>query len=516
MSTTAMTAPDRVAIRVGDDALTYGEVHRRAMEWAGALRAAASRRPTRIGVLAGRSIEAHIGVLAAIYAGAAAVPLNPDFPSRRTAAMMRAAKVDAVILDSRAARSSGIAPHDLGGLPVLAPTVPAGTVSGAIDLEAAPLAAPTRPRPDDVAYVMFTSGSTGTAKGVPVSHANLSHFLRVVESRYPLGPGDVLAQTFEPTFDLFMFSLFVGWRAGATVTAVPPRAYRSLGQFIRDSAVTMWFSVPSSIGLARRMKQLSPGALGGLRWSLFCGEPLTIDDANAWRIAAPEAVLDNLYGPTELTIACTAHRWNGTDPGVNGLVPIGRLHPGHRGLLVDPDCVPNADEGELCVSGPQMISGYLTTSDDDGRFIQRSGDRYYRTGDVVRRLPDGGLAYLGRRDFQVKVRGYRVEPTEVEAALRALDGVEEAAVVTVGEAEDRQLAAFVRGSGREPAGLARSVATILPPYMVPRWIWWVDDLPLNPNGKTDRRRLVREAESRLATRHPPRDQGSAQPPYGRR
>jgi acyl-coenzyme A synthetase/AMP-(fatty) acid ligase len=239
------------------------------------------------------------------------------------------------------------------------------------------------------------------------------------------------------------------------------------------------------------MGALAPGSMPTLRRSLFCGEALREADAADWQAAAPQSVVENLYGPTELTIACTVDRWpNRADVG-NGVVPIGLPHPGLPQVLLDPHGRVADDEGELCVGGPQMFAGYLDPADDVGRFLVVDGERYYRTGDRVRRLPDSRLAYLGRLDYQVKIRGYRVELLEIEHALRQLDGVSDCAVTVVDRDGEATLHAAFVGDRAVQDGLTSALAARLPEYQVPRYIWHTDALPLNPNGKVDRSALAR-------------------------
>jgi non-ribosomal peptide synthetase component F len=293
-----------------------------------------------------------------------------------------------------------------------------------------------------------------------------------------------------------MFDLFMAWGAGATLVSTPPQVFVDLPEFVRREGLTAWFSVPSAIATARRRRRLSPDSMPSLRWSLFCGEALRESDVVDWQRAAPNSTVENLYGPTELTIACSAYRWTPDDPTewfVNGVVPIGRVYDGldHRLIAAGE---PGVDEGELCVRGPQTFPGYLDPRDDAERFILMDGARWYRTGDRVRRLPDGGLAYLGRVDQQVKIRGYRVELPEIEWQLGRFAEVDQAVAVAFAVAGATTLAAFYTGTPMPAGRVAERLSTALPEFMVPRWIWHVDELPLNANRKADRTELARLAQ----------------------
>jgi amino acid adenylation domain-containing protein len=508
-------APDGDALHIGDRSWTYTQLHEMALSWAGTLQAACPERLQAVGVLASQSPECYVGILAASYAGAFAVPLSPTFPAERTAAMAEAASVDAFIADGKSAdilSQTGLA----GGRPVLLPGTDASGPA-AITIRNQPSRALTGPStvlPSDIAYVLFTSGSTGRPKGVPITHGNVDSFLRLNQQRYGFTPEDVCSQTFAATFDLAMFDMFMAWGAGATLESTPVHAFLALPEFIERKRMTVWFSVPSAISVVRRRGGLKPGSMPSLRWSLFCGEALMQQDAEDWQGAASQSVLENLYGPTELTIACSTYRWTpGQSPSecVNGVVPIGTVYPSLRYVLIDPAGQPGSAEGELCVTGPQMFSGYLDSGDNENRFLAHDDRRWYRTGDRVRvDAPvagatdgsDGVLKYLGRVDFQVKIRGYRVELAEIEHAAIALPGISQVAAVPVRYRDIVELALFYTGSALTPEELIVALARSLPDYMVPRWAWRLDDMPLNSNLKVDRRALMDIATGQVSV--PPR------------
>ena len=493
-------APDGTALRIGDRSWTYAHMHEMALSWAGTLRAAAPERLGAVGVLAAQTPECYIGVLAALYAGAVAVPLSPAFPAERTAAMAAAASVDAFVADGRGAQMLCRAGLAGTGRPVLLPDTDAiGPAAATIrNQPGRALARPSAARPGDIAYVLFTSGSTGRPKGVPVTHGNVDHFLRFNQQRYGLTPADVCSQTFAATFDLAMFDMFMAWGGGAALECTPVHAFVALPEFIERQQMTVWFSVPSAVSIVRRRGGLRPGCMPSLRWSLFCGEALMRQDAEDWQRAASGSVVENLYGPTELTIACSSYRWlPGQSPSecLNDVVPIGTIYPSLRYVLIDELGRPDPVEGELCVTGPQMFSGYLDSRDDADRFLLHDGRRWYRTGDRARLAAAGAgetgeaggvLQYLGRVDQQVKVRGYRVELAEIEHAARALPGVRQVVAVPVRHRGILELAMFYTGSQLAPGAATVALARSLPDYMVPRWAWRLDDLPLNANQKVDR------------------------------
>ncbi|MET7605543.1 amino acid adenylation domain-containing protein [Streptomyces avermitilis] len=487
------------ALEIGDDRLSYGALRDLAERLAGRLVAAAGGTPPRrVGLLASRSVTAYAGYLAVLRAGATVVPLNPEHPSARTAAIVEAAGLELVLADAPAVGADlGVpvlvaGPEELAALPALAD-------------EPAPELPYAQSGPDDIAYIIFTSGSTGAPKGVPILHRNICAYLGQVAPRYDIEPGSRLSQSFELTFDGSVHDLFVAWAGGGTLVVPMRSQLLSPVKTINSLRLTHWFSVPSLISFASRLGTLKPGSLPTLRWSIFGGEPLTLAAAREWRAAAPDSRLEVLYGPTELTISCTAYRFPDdlgdwpTTP--NGTAPIGTCYPFLDLLLLDADGRPS-DTGELYVRGPLRFPGYLDPANNAERFLTSAQqpaaeepltDRHwYRTGDRVA-MRDGHLVHLGRTDHQVKIRGHRIELGEIEAMLRHQPGVRDAIVLAVPASDgEPELEAAVSGTGCVPDRLYSALGDRLPPYMLPRRIAVLDQLPLNPNGKIDRRALLAE------------------------
>jgi len=479
-------APDRAAFRVGDEELTYAQADAMALRWAGALAELAGGRPKAVGVLAEKSATCYVGILAALCAGATVVPLSPDFPAVRTQRMAAAAGIDALIVDQRGDRLVDQLPK----LPVLGAHRP---------MPRGALAAPLPVEPGDAAYVLFTSGSTGRPKGVPITHANLAHYFGLVDGWYQATPADTFSQTFDVTFDCAMFDLFTAWGAGATAVAIPAVAYRDLPAFLADQRITVWFSTPSAIGLVRRAGGLAAGGMPGLRLSLFAGEALKCADAADWQAAAVNSAVENLYGPTELTVTITRHRWSDASPGlgVNGMAPIGLPNAGHDHLLLDPSGEPAETEGELWITGPQLTAGYLDPADDGGRYTRRGDRLWYATGDRIRRVDNGELVYLGRSDSQVQVQGWRVELAEIDHAVRGCAGVEDAVTVGVESADSTELVVFYTGRPSSTAEFAGQLRGALPTGLIPRHYRRLADMPLNANRKVDRLELRERARKVL-------------------
>jgi non-ribosomal peptide synthetase component F len=310
------------------------------------------------------------------------------------------------------------------------------------------------------------------------------------------------------TFDLSAFDMFICWERGALLCCPSRKALINPGKFIQDAQLTVWFSVPSTIAFMKQLGKLKRNYYPSLRLSLFCGEPLPVSSAEAWLEAAPNSILENLYGPTELTIACTLYRWDAARSPLEsemGIVPIGHPYPEMRVLVVDENLneVPPGAEGELLMNGPQMSLGYWNDpAKTAAAFVAPPGknETYYRTGDRVRRpIGNGPLTHLGRTDFQVKILGHRVELGETEAIVRDATGME--GVVAVGWPPTPSgfggVEVFVEGPAADPEAIRKLVAARLPEYMVPRRLHFIDQLPRNVNGKFDRKAMIKLLEEGL-------------------
>ncbi|MGW2057043.1 amino acid adenylation domain-containing protein [Streptomyces sp. NPDC001840] len=498
------------ALEAGGERLTYRELRAAAEAVAGRILQEHGTVPSRVSVIATRSVVSLSGYLAALRLGAAVTPVNPAFPASRNRVICELAGSEVLIAD---AADSAQLDKELGGV------VPTELRLAADEVASAGRAGtpPTRPlpactaSPDDVAYVLFTSGSTGRPKGVPIRHRNVSPYLAHNIARFGIGRGCRMSHTFDLTFDPSVFDLFVTWGAGATLV-VPDRAeLLSPVDYVVDKEITHWFSVPSVVSVGQELGNLRAGRATNLRMSVFIGEQLSYDQTAAWHTVAPEATLVNVYGPTELTVACTEYTlpaeiadWPKTS---NDTVPIGPVYGFLEHLVLDEQGHP-AEEGELVVRGSQRFDGYLDPADNSGRFLLHGGDgaavydgtgeltaeHYYRTGDRVR-WEDGHLVHLGRLDNQVKVRGYRIELGEIEAALRRHAAVQQAVVVALRRGDETELVGCYTGEPAEPGILARALRKQLPLHMVPRRFRHLATMPLNANGKIDRLRITSDLMS---------------------
>ncbi|MFE2285483.1 AMP-binding protein [Streptomyces sp. NPDC059443] len=516
--------PDEPALEVLGKTYSYRSLDERAAAVAGAvLRANGGSAPARIALLASRSLTAFAGYLAALRLGATVTPLNPGYPVGRNRSVWELARADVLLADEggsvqlkgagpiREAVGGGASADPTGASaagPVLLRLTDADTEALAADASALP---PRTATPADTAYILFTSGSTGRPKGVPIKHRNLAPYIAHNIERFEVGPGCRVSHTFDLTFDPSVFDLFVTWGGGATLVVPQRTELLEPIRYVVERSVTHWFSVPSVVSVSASLGKLPAGEAADLRYGIFIGEQLTERQARLWAEAAPKARIENVYGPTELTVACTEFRlaqdsgeWPATS---NGTIPIGPVYGFLDHVVLGEDGLP-AEEGELCVRGSQRFDGYLDPADDRGRFLAyddadgRPAEVYrgetpltpahwYRTGDRVR-LEHGTLTHLGRLDNQVKVRGYRIELGEIESALRRHPALGDAVVLAVPGPAETELVACYTGERLKGTDIMLWLRKQVPVHMVPRRYEHLDTMPLNPNGKIDRPALNRE------------------------
>jgi amino acid adenylation domain-containing protein len=504
--------PDRVALEIGDLRLGYAQLWEQASRIAAALDSHCDPAAPLVALLANRSVTAYAGILGILATGRGYVPLNPKFPTERTLTMLTASGCTTVIAGAECAKPLAsllprlgrpltwlLAGKDEAFEPAVFPAwhtvIPEREMTGRVE------ANEPCPSPQATAYLLFTSGSTGIPKGVAVSQLNICSYLEYVGKRYGLTPEDRCSQNFDLTFDLSVHDLFTCWGAGAALCSFSEQVLVP-ATVIEDSSLTVWFSVPSLAMFANKIGLLTAAAFPKLRLSLFCGEALSARLAERWQHAAQASVIENIYGPTETTVAITHYRWEAAHSSaecVNGIVPIGWVFEGQECCIVDDSLSPclTGQQGELCLTGSQVTSGYLN---DPGKtlaqfvHIEGFGDKlWYRTGDLVYQDERKCLYFLGRKDQQVKVNGYRVELQEIDLVLREIAGTELAVAVPwpVAEGTAAGIVAVLCGADSSIDGtVIESCAKRLPRYMVPAQVYHFDNLPLNVNGKVDRKQIT--------------------------
>jgi amino acid adenylation domain-containing protein len=471
--------PGAVAVIDGAEEVTYEELLRRARAVAGTLRQRGVERGDRVGVLLERSAGSAVAYCGVLLAGAAYVPLDPAHPAARVVRALEDAGAAIVIVDSQQ--------------PFPLPLGVAGLTLAEAEAEAADPIATVAVEPDDLAYVMYTSGSTGEPKGVEVTHRNVARL--VADPCFAeLGPGRSMLHAASPAFDATTLELWGPLAGGGTVVCLRDRPSPDAvaAAIERHGVDVLWLTA----GLFHELVDRRPDALARVDHLLAGGDVLSPDHVRrALAALPPEGRLTNGYGPTETTTFATTHELRPGDP-VEGPIPIGRPIQGTSCRVLDAAGreVPLGMTGELAIGGDGVSRGYRDDPELTARRFREDpavpGGRVYLTGDLVRWRADGALEFAGRADRQVKIRGHRVEPAEVENVLRAHPALADAAVVPFERAPgDLALAAYVTAAAQdaapEPGALRAHVAARLPSAMVPSaWIV-LPELPLTVNGKLD-------------------------------
>lgn len=503
----ARANPDRPALWARGETLTYGELIGRAGGMATSLGENAIGSDDRVAILSERTMTVYAAVIATLINGSAYVPLNPRFPARRNRHILENSGARALICsESQRKMLNEIG----GGLPDLELIIlPESTVRSSLGVRQILATELARPdinaryncewAPGDLAYLLFTSGTTGAPKGVPITNANVLAYLRGIRTACEVVPQDRVLQIADLTFDMSVHDLFLAWTSGACLFSVPENATLLSSRLVAEHELTHWFSVPSAAALIRQAGLLDSGCMPSLRYTFFCGEALTGAVAEAWAAAAPNSAIINLYGPTEATVAVGGFRYRAGQREPPAVVPLGNPFPEQVMALFDSlGHVSEDNSGEICLSGTQVTSGYwqepLLTAE---RFFEAQGKRWYRTGDLGRYADYEGFSYLGRTDRQTKIRGYRMELQEVEAAVRKVTGRDLAAVLpwpVVESGSALGCIAFVVGGDVEATALEQC-RELLPEYAVPACILTIDEMPLNANGKSDYEALREHAAS---------------------
>ncbi|EST36670.1 hypothetical protein M878_00825 [Streptomyces roseochromogenus subsp. oscitans DS 12.976] len=491
--------PHAVALECGARRLTYAELDARANRVAHRLRRLGIGPGSGAALLLPRSVEMYAGLLGVCKAGAAFVPVDPEAPADRVAHILRDAGAKAVLTTSaRAADARRAVPHGA-----------CAVVEMGCGWEDPALPPATRPSEgtsstaDPLAYVMYTSGSSGRPKGVEIARSSIRNFVRVVSPVYDIRSSDRVYQGMTISFDFSIEEIWPTWAAGATLVAGPTGTGRlggELADFLDRHQVTVLYCVPTLLATI-------PRDLPRLRSIFVGGEACPAALVERW--SRPGRRIVNTYGPTEATVTATVQELRPSRP-----VTIGRPLPTYTAVLLDErhEPVPQGAVGEICLGGPGLARGYVGRPDlTADRFIRHAlapgGGRLYRTGDLGRMTAQGEIEYLGRADAEVKIRGYRVSLEEIESVLMEDPGVAQAAAALVPRegAEQQVLAGYVvraaDGGVDAPALAARlrdRLRRALPAYMVPATLDFLDRLPLSPSGKTDRARLPRPSGRRLA------------------
>lgn len=518
LAESAARFPERVAVVDGQRHATYAELDATANRLAHLLTECGVRHGDRVGLYLEKSLEAVIGIYGILKAGATYVPLDPGAPPARLGTIAGDAGLRCLITGTE--KEGDWAALVAEGAPVETLVVlntvgsdPAGPEGVHVVTARALAGKPAEMPPDvprstsDLAYILYTSGSTGVPKGVMLSHLNALAFVDWAVAEFRVTETDRLSSHAPLHFDLSVFDLYAAAKAGAAVVIVPAQLALfpvELARWIREAEITVWYSVPSILTLLVLRGKLAEVELPALRTILFAGEVFPTKHLHRLMELLPHVRFANLFGPTETNV-CTWYevpRWTGEPPAA---IPIGKAISGVEVFAVREDgtVAPAGEVGELYVRGPTVMQGYWGDAERTARVLVRewngetSDFPVYRTGDLAYVDESGSWIFLGRRDSQIKSRGYRIELGDIEAALNQHPAVVECAVVAIPDevVTNRIKACVVRRGEVGGDELNRFLGERLPRYMAPELYEFRDSLPRSSTGKIDRRALAEEALS---------------------
>ncbi|HTR30437.1 MAG TPA: AMP-binding protein [Puia sp.] len=458
----------RNAFCIDDVYYTYGQLAGMVRRIRSKMAKDGGSRTGRVGIVTTNTIETYASIFACWFSGYAYVPLHPKNPEERTRTIMAEARVDLVLHNGAGTEGSG---SEAADLPVHLPA------------------------DDQLLYILFTSGSTGVPKGVPITYKNVRAFL---DSYRALGfrcdASDRFLQMFDLTFDVSVASYLVPLLLGACTYTVPAEGikYMNVYKLIQKYQITFASIVPSIINyLKPYFHEIS---LPFLKYCVLTAEASNLNVVQEWSRCLPGGQLVNLYGPTEATIWCVGYFFDGAHPkSYNDMLIIGKPFKNADVLIVDEfgNEVARGEKGEMLVAGDQITPGYINNEERNRTaFISKGGNRYYNTGDVCYVDEDGDIFYCGRGDHQVKIQGFRIELSEIEVAARELFSLNTAAVVYKNALGVSQIGLFLERFPGEVESARGELEKKLPYYMIPSTIQVIDHLPYNNSGKIDRVQLV--------------------------
>ena len=508
----ADSRPETEAVRCSGEGYSYAELAARSNGLAKTLRAQGVVRGDRVGIFMNKSRDSAVALHGIMKAGAGYVPLDPFAPESRLAYVIRDCGIRHLVTTDVKLDQTDLLTQDTGGLKHL---VGAGGRDGfecvswedvfAVATDSPPAIDLTE---QDLAYILYTSGSTGKPKGIMHTHRSGLSFANWAAETYGITSSDRVSNHAPLHFDLSTLDFFGTAVAGATTVIIPEPIARfpaSLSNLMATEKLTVWYSIPFALIQLMDKGALESRDLSSLRWILFAGEVFPTKHLRRLLAAFPHARFSNLYGPTETNV-CTFFNLTTLETDLDEPIPIGEPCSNVESLILDEDdqIVAPGEEGELLIRGGVVMKGYWGRPDlNEKGFFRRAvfGDHYedvfYRTGDLVQELPDGNLKYIGRKDRQIKTRGYRVELDEIEVALLSYPGVEEAAAFPVADGQGSNLieAAVTSKEGSTLAenDVLNHVAEKLPSYAVPASLRIMDVFPRTSTGKINRRELQAQA-----------------------
>jgi len=507
--------PERVAIKIKDEVLSYSDLIQKSAQVANTLKVQSVNKEA-IGIVGQRNMASYVGILGALLAGCYYVPINPKFSKTKIISIINDSNIRFLVGDIDNFSQIKKSLDDKSCKTIVKKIIPfelSLTRSGWLDkkqIESKDFEIDlSQISVDDLAYVMYTSGSTGDPKGVKVSHANVISFLENMRSIYPIKAGFRASQMFDFSFDPSVSDMFFTWHMGGVLCVPLESEVIAPYDFIRREKINFWNSVPSIVGFMQKMDYLSNGVFPNIEYSMFCGEQLPKHYADAWKMAAPNSTIENLYGPTEATIYTSRYLYSKSDDKelfCNNIIPIGEAFPSMRIEIISEslDRQNSGEIGEIVYKGPQVTQGYLNDENKTNDvFVQfdwdESGDRWYKSGDLGFYNKDGDLECTGRKDSQIKLAGRRIEIGEIEAALSKFTSLQDVVVVPIKDNNQAVtgIIAFTLNeiSSGEKIKIRQESVQYLEKTFFPKKIVTIDEFPRSPSGKIDRKVLGLKAKN---------------------
>ncbi len=500
---------DLIGLRVDGRSFTYGEIYNYSINLAKLLQKIDANAEA-IGVVGQRSAASYFSILGILFSGCHYVPINPKYDDQKKFKIIQDSKIRFLIgnpddLENIKSNLDQIAIENIDYL-----ITPFGHFkekrSNYLDESDCNLMNEInfkRENESKLAYVMYTSGSTGNPKGVMVSKENITSWIENMNYLYPKQTGFIASQTYDLSFDLSVADIFFTFSNGGVLSVLSEKEYLMPFDYINNEKIELWSSVPTLIGFMHKMNFLKPNSFPSIRSSLFCGEPLPKSLADAWMIAAPNSSIENLYGPTEATIWLTRYIYEDSHKNeifTNNNLPIGKPFKNHLIELIDKEeeIIKDNTPGEIIYKGPQITLGYLGDTDKTDSVFKtfkwdQTGSIWYKSGDIGKYNDVGFLECLGRTDSQIKIAGRRIELGELEASLRTIKNLDDIIIVPVKDSENRveKLIGYTMNniSQEEILQYRKESSKNIESIFFPKSIIHIDNFPVTPSGKTDRKKL---------------------------
>lgn len=499
------------ALKCNDKIVSYDELNEKALAIATLLIEQGARNEA-VGIVGQRSLDSYFGILGTIYAGCYWVPINTKYTFERINSIVNSANINYFIGEKSAIEAIiPILKSNNSGHPVKLVIVPEGRdvveqeYIGSAQLEKVlSIDYPFDSNDNNLAYIMFTSGSTGMPKGVKVSRANIAAWLANMNYYYKFDAGFIASQTYDLSFDLSVADIVFTWANGGVLSVLSPEEHLMPIDYIKRERIKLWSSVPTLISFMYKMGQLKPDVFPDVEISIFCGEPLPKYLADAWKIAAPNSTIENLYGPTEATIWLTRYNYTEKQSAKsfnNSILPIGLPFKNHVVEIISErdELLTKGQVGEIVYKGPQITEGYLnepsTTKEVFVKFNwDLSGEIWYKSGDLGFFNSDGNLECIGRKDGQIKLGGRRIEVGEIESVLRLYPQIVDAVVVPIRDdfGVVNGIVAFstTEVSKVDESRIRKDSEQYLERIFFPKVIFTIKEFPLTTSGKIDRKTLA--------------------------